>query len=147
MQHAVTGCKFFSVAAHVATQCVGPASIDHGPTTDPSVILWEQPELSLTTPLGVTLWSAVRAAWSQQCVHKHNGRMGRRTWDLFLTLWVKVLQGWEEHPTPTLPREEIALLVHALQSMSHNTVLQHPKVAISNTPPQKKLFVPACKRK
>ena len=143
----MTGYKFFSVAAHVATQCMGPASTDHGPTTDPNVILWEQPELSLTTPLGVTLWSAVRAAWSQRCMHKHNGRMGHPTWDLFLTLWVRVLQGWEEHPTPTLPKEEITLLVHTRQSMCNHTVLQHPRVVVSSTRSPPKLYVPACKRK
>ena len=69
-QHALAACKYFSVAVHVAAQCMGPASTDHGPETDPTVILWDQPELSLTSPLGVTLWSVVRAAWSQRCMHK-----------------------------------------------------------------------------
>ena len=80
-------------------------------------------------------------------MHKHNGRMGRPTSHLFLTLWVRVLQGWEEHPTPTLPREEIALLVHALQSMRNNTVLQHPTVVVSSNCSPPKLYVPTRKRK
>ena len=104
-------------------------------------------KLSLTTPLGVTLWSAVRAAWSQRCMHKLHSRMGRPTWDQFLALWVKVLRGWEEHPTPTLPREEITPLVHALLSMTDNTVLQHPRVAVSSTCSLPKLYVRTCTRK
>ena len=47
-------------------------------------------------------------------MHKMQSRMGGPTCDQFLALWVKVVQDWEEHPTPTLPRKEIAVLVHAL---------------------------------
>ena len=131
MQHAVLGCKLFTVEAHVATWCMGPASTDHGLERDPTVIMWEQPELSRTAPLGITLWSAAGTAWSQRCQHKMHSRMGRPTWDHFLARWVEVLEGWEEHPTPPLPKEEISLLVHALQSMKENTVLQHPRVVVS----------------
>ena len=143
MQHAVTGCKFFTAAAHVATQCMGPASTE----TNPTVIMWEQPELSLTTPLGITLWLAARAAWSQRCRHKMHSRMGRPTWDHFLAGWVKVLEGWEQHPTPTLPKDEISLLVHALRSMKENTGLQHPRVVVSQTSSPPKLYVSARKWK
>ena len=146
-QHALTACKYFSVAAHVASQCMGPATTDQRPETDPTAILWDQPELSLTTPLGITLWSAVRAAWSHRCMIKMNVRVVRPSWDQFLTLWIKVLRGWEEHPTPTLPAIEISLLVHALQSMQDHTVLQHPRVAVSTTRSPPKLYVPARKRK
>ena len=65
----------------------------------------------------------------------------------FLTLWIKVLWGWEEHPTLTLPTGEIFLLVHALQSMKDHTVLQHPRVAVSNTSSPPQLYVPVRKRK
>ena len=109
MQHALTACKYFSVVAHVASQCMGPATTDHGPETNPTIILWDQPELSLTTPLGITLWSVVRAAWSHRCMVKMNARVVRPSWDQFLTPWIKVLRGWEEHPTPTLPANEISL--------------------------------------
>ena len=141
-----TACKYFSVAAHVASQCMGLAATDHGPETDPTIILWDQPELSLTTPLGITLWSAVRAAWSHRCMVKMNAPVVRPSWDQFLTLWTKVLRGWEEHPTPTLPVGDISLLVHALQSMKDHTVLQHPRVAVSNTRSPPKLYEPARKR-
>ena len=70
-----------------------PPRLRREPQTDPTVLLWEQPEVSLTTPLGVTLWSAVRAAWSQRCMHKLHSNMGLATWDQFLVLWVKVLWG------------------------------------------------------
>ena len=97
-----------------------------GPETDPTVILWEQLEISLTTLLGLTLWSVVRASWSQGCMHKQHCNRGRPTWDQFLALWVKVLRGWEEHPSPILPREEISRLIHALPSMNDNTVPPPP---------------------
>ena len=80
-QHALTACKYFSVAALVASHCMGPAATNHGPEMDPTIILWDQPELSLTTPLGITLWSAVRAAWSYRCMVKMNARMVRPSWD------------------------------------------------------------------
>ena len=37
-QHALTACKYFSVAAHVASRCMGPAATEHGPETDPTII-------------------------------------------------------------------------------------------------------------
>ena len=137
-RHALTAYKYFCVAVHTASQCMGPATTDHGPETDPTTILWDQPELSLTTPLGITLWSAVWAAWSHRRMVKMNVRVVHPSWDQFLTLWMKVLRGWEEHPTPTLPAGEISLLVHAVQSMKDHTVLQQPRVAVSNTrsPPE-----------
>ena len=64
----------------------GPATTENGPETAPIVILWEQPELSLTTPLGLTLWSAVRVSWSQWCMHKLHSNKGRPTWDQFSAL-------------------------------------------------------------
>ena len=78
---------------------------------------------------------------------KMNASAVRPSWDQFLTMWIKVLRGWEEHPTPTLPAGEVSLLVHALQSMKDHTVLQHPRVAVSNTRSPPKLYVPALKRK
>ena len=62
-------------------------------------------------------------------------------------LWVKVLRGWGEHPSPTLPKQEISLLAHALTSMSENTVLQHPRVAVASTRSPPKLYVPKHKRR
>ena len=76
-----------------------------------------------------------------------NAHMVRPSWDQFLTLWIKVIRGWEEHPTPTLPAGEISVLVHALQSMKDYMVLQHPRVAVCNTRSSPKLYVPARKRK
>ena len=125
----------------------GPRTTDHGPETDPTSILWDQPQLSLTTPLGITLRSAVRAAWSHRCMVKVNARVVHPLWDQFLTLWITVLRGWEEHPTPSQPAGEISLLVHALQSIKDHTVLQHPRVAVSNTHSPRKLYLPARKRK
>ena len=74
---------------------MGPASTDHGPETDPTVILWDQPDLSLppTHPPGSHVM-----VLSQRCMHKIHSCLGRPTWDRFLAVWVKVLQGWEEHP-------------------------------------------------
>ena len=140
MQHALTRYKFFTVAAHVA---MGPASTGHGPETDPTVIVWEQPELSLTTSLGITSWLAARAAWSQRCRHKLHSRMGRPTWAHFMAGWVKVLEGWEEHPTPTVPKDEIPLLLHALQSMKENT----GRLVVSQTRSPLKPYIPTRKRK
>ena len=92
-QHALLACKYFFVAAHVAPQCMGSAPTEHGPETDPTIILWDRLELSLTTPLGITLWSAVRAAWSHRCMVKMNAHVVHPSWDQFLTLWIKVLRG------------------------------------------------------
>ena len=73
-------------------QCLGPAMT---PETDPTIIIWEKPELSLTTLLGIVQSSVVIAAWSQHCMHKLNPRDGRPSWDQFLAMWVKVLSGWK----------------------------------------------------
>ena len=43
--------------------------------------------------------------------HMLCSHMGCPSWDQFLALWVKVLRGWEERPSPTLPKEEITLLI------------------------------------
>ena len=90
------------MAVHVALQCMGPATTNHGLEMDPIVILWDQPELSLTNPLGITVWLAGRAAWSHRCMVKMNARMVRPSWDQFLTLWIKVLRGWEEHGSSSM---------------------------------------------
>ena len=60
---------------------------------------------------------------------------------------MKVLGGLEEHPTPTLPIDEISILVHALRSMKENTVLQQPRVVVSQTHSPPKLYVPTRKQK
>ena len=44
---------------HIATQCPGRGSVDEDPKANPTVILWGKLELSLTTTLGITLWSVV----------------------------------------------------------------------------------------
>ena len=117
--------------------------------TDPTVILWDRPELSLTTPLGIALWSVVRAAWAQRCLHKFNTRLpppplhGTSYWQYGERYW----KDGKEHPTPTLPREEVRLLTHALISLRDTAILQHPRVAVSSTRSPPKLFVPARKRK
>ena len=49
--------------------------------------------------------------------------------------------GVGEHPSPTLPKEEIELLAHALTSMSENTVLQHLRVEVASTRSPPKLYV------
>ena len=76
-------------------------------------------------------------------MHKLHSYMGAPKWDQFLALWV---EGVEEHPTLTLPRDEITLMIHALQSMRDTTVLQHPRVAVAPSRSPPKLYVPARKR-
>ena len=49
-------------------------------------------------------------------------------------MWVKVLRGLEEPPSPTLPTKD-------------NTVFQHPRVAVSSNRSPLKLLLPACKTK
>ena len=66
VEHALCGCRFLTPAFHIAQQCMGPAILDDLTESDPQVILWEQLALSLQTPLGLVLWTAIMANWNLQ---------------------------------------------------------------------------------
>ena len=50
VEHAMCGRRFLVPAFHIAQQCMGPVILDDLTKSDPQVILWDQPALSLQTP-------------------------------------------------------------------------------------------------
>ena len=47
MRHALLECRFLPPAYHIAEQCMGPAIFEDTTETDPEVLLWDMPVLSL----------------------------------------------------------------------------------------------------
>ena len=54
-----------------------------------------------------------------------------------MAMWIKVLQQWDSLLEGTLPAAEITLLIQAPTPIQQTSVLQHPRVTVSNsrTPP------------
>ena len=125
---------------------MGPADLLDGLETDARVIMWENPENSLTTPLRLVLCTVVWPARSSTCAIKLSTTPGVVTWNFFLNMWIKVLRGWEGRDLCTLPQVETSLLVTALTSMHQSTVLKHPLVVLSQTRSPEARF-PSGKRK
>ena len=104
-----------------------------GPETDPTVILWGKNRAAINNPT----WNCILVGRQSSVVTALHALIeptdGPPLWDQFLAMWVKVLRGWEEHPSPTLPTAEAPLLIHALQTMKDSRVLQHPRVAVSSS--------------
>ena len=57
MKHSSLHCKFLLAAFHITKQCVGPVQLDDEVVDDPEIILWDQPALFVSSPLG---WCAGR---------------------------------------------------------------------------------------
>ena len=53
VQRATTQCKFLTAAFHIARQCIGPIKLEDDTVDDAETILWEQPALSVSSPLGL----------------------------------------------------------------------------------------------
>ena len=49
MRHVLMECRFLPPAYHIAAQCMGPAIFEDTTETDPEVLLWDMPVLSLQT--------------------------------------------------------------------------------------------------
>ena len=69
-QHALLHCRYLPVAFRLATQCMGPVRVDDGTTDHAEEILSSMPALSLSSPLDLVMWSAVRTNWRMRCLHK-----------------------------------------------------------------------------
>ena len=94
IEHAVVHCCFLRVAFRLATQCMGPVQLDEGSTEDPEEILLSMPSLSLSSPLGLVLWSAVRTSWRLRCALKFDPQPQPPHWKHFLRLWMATLEPW-----------------------------------------------------
>ena len=147
MDHALTECRFLPTAFHLAVQCIGPIPHVGGTVVDPTEVLINTPVLSVTTPLGLVYWSAIRASWAVRCKHKFLQLASPPSWSHFPRTWIKVLSEWEQHPCPSLPKNEITLLLHALKTMNATTVLEHPRVRVASDRPLPTLHQPARKKK
>ena len=64
MRHVLLECRFLPPAYHIAVQCMGPAIFEDTTETDPEALLWDMPNLSLQSPLGLIMWTAVMASWN-----------------------------------------------------------------------------------
>ena len=69
---------------------MGPAVLDDTAESDPHVILWDMPALSLQTPLGLVFWTAIMANWNVPNAGKFR-TPPPHTWDIFLSLWLCIL--------------------------------------------------------
>ena len=120
---------------HIAEQCMGPAIFEDTTETDPEVLLWDMPVLSLQSPLGLIMWTAVMASWNLRNAVKF--RDTPPTWDIFLTQWLCILARWYEHPAPTLPTPEVRDMHRAIASLKETGNLQHPRLNQPHpTPPR-----------
>ena len=147
MEHALTECRFLPTAFHLAVQCIGSIPHEGGMVVDPKEVLINTPVLSVTTPLGLVYWSAVKASWAVRCKHKFLQLTAPPFWSHFLRTWIKFLSEWEQHPSPSLPKNEITLLLHALRTMDATTVLKHPRVRVASDRPLPTLHQPARKKR
>ena len=110
----------------LAVQCMGPAIFEDTTETDPEVFLWDMPVLSLQSPRGLVMWTAIMASWNLRNVVKF--RDSPPTWDIFLTQWLCILARWHEHPAPTLPTAEVWDMHKAITSLKETGSLQHPRL-------------------
>ena len=147
MEHALTECRFLPTAFHLAVQCIGPIPHEGGTVVDPREVLINTTVLSVTTPLGLVYRSAVRASWAVRCKHKFLELTAPPSWSHFLRTWIKVLSEWEQHPSPSLPKNEITLALHALRTMDATTVLEHPRVRVASDRPLPTLHQPVHKKR
>ena len=126
---------------------MGPVRLNVGSTEDVEDILSSMPALSLSSPLGLVMWSAVRAKWRMRCSHKFDPQPCPPHWNHFLRTWVNTLEPWMEHPTPTLPHFEIKMLLHGLgQLEGPDSLLDHPRANKPGSRPPTTLHYPARKR-
>ena len=151
IKHATLHCKFLQPAFFIAQQCVGPAALADGSTADPEAILWDQPALSVSSPLGLLYWSAVRANWMVRSRCKFHHPTFQPPWQQFLKQWRANLSDWVDHPFPSFPKSETQLFLQALDSLSDpNTLtIQHPRVhtAHNSSLPPPTLVAPARKKR
>ena len=147
IEHAAVLCRFLLVAFRLATQCMGPVQLDEGSTEDPEEMLLSMPTLSLSSPLGLVLWSPVRASWCLRCALKFDPQPQPPHWKHFLRLWMATLEPWLEHPTPTLPHSEVMMLLHGLQQLDGpDGVLDHPRANQPGSRPPPALHYPSRKK-
>ena len=106
---------------------MGPAVLEDLTESDPQVILWDQPALSLQTPLGLVLWTAMMANWNPRNAVKFRDTPPPPTWNIYLLQWMCILVQWYDNPFPTLPGAEVKELHAALGSMKDTGILQHPR--------------------
>ena len=94
------------------------------------------PSLSLSSPLGLVMWSAVRASWRLCCSAKFDPQLGPPNWKQFLRLLIDTLAPWLEHPTPTLPHSETKMLLHCLRQLNGlDGLMDHPRAQQPPPPP------------
>ena len=104
MEHALTECRFLPTAFHLAVQCLGPIPHEGGTVVDPKEVLINTPVLSVTTPLGLVYWSAVRASWSVRCKHKFLALAAPPSWSLPYARGSKSCRTGNNTPAPPSPR-------------------------------------------
>ena len=115
---------------------MGPVQVGDGAIDDAEEILSSMPALSLSSPLGLVMWSAVRAHWRLRCSHKFNPKPSPPHWNHFLRLWINTMEPWMEHPSPTLPHIEVKMLLHGLDQLDGpDGLLDHPRANQPGSPP------------
>ena len=119
---------------------------DEGSTEDPDKIMLPMPSLSLSSPLGLVMWSATRANWQLRCSRKFEPRHSPPHWNHFLNLWIAGLETWMEHPTPTLPHSEVQMLLHGVKQLSGPEGLLDYSRADAWSPPAPTLLYPHRKK-
>ena len=146
-QHTLLHYRYLPVAFRLAIQCMGPVRVDDGTTDDADEILSSMPALSLSSPLGLVMWSAVCANWRMRCSHKFDPRPNFPHWNHFLRLWINTLEPWMDHPTPTVPHTKVKMLLHGLGQLDGpDGLLDHSRANLLGSHPPPTLHYPARKR-
>ena len=114
----------------------GACRVDDGTIDDVEDILSWMPALSLSSPLGLVMWSTVHANWRMRCSHKFNPRPSPPHRNHFVRLWINTLEPWMDHSTPTLPHAEVKMLLHGLDQLDGpDGLLDHPRASQPGSPP------------
>ena len=83
---------------------------------------WEQPALSVSSPVGLMYWAAVRANWHLWSAHKFRLHAPPQ-WKHFVSLWTANLMEWLDHPNPSFPPSETQLMIQAWTALNQGECL------------------------
>ena len=141
MEHTLAEHRFLPIAFHLVVQCIGPIPHEGGTVVDPKEVLINTPVLSMSMPLGLVYWSAIRASWAVRCTHKFLALAGPTSG----TCGLRVCLDGKNTLAP--PSQRVTLLLHAFKTMDASIVLEHPRVRVASNMPLPTLHQPARKKK
>ena len=144
MEHTLTQRRFLPTAFHLAVQCIGPIPHEGGAVVDPGRV-YSTPSVVSANAVGTGVLVSDQSVVVGEVYAQVSGA-GCTPILVPLAAHV-VLSEWEEHPSPSLPKSEVTLLLHAFKTMDASTILEHPRVRVASDGPLPTLHQPARKKK